>query len=261
MKQLGYDIFSTKNVTVTVNLDEKALKRIWDTFYVPYIRGYYTASGRFRSDDAKMGEIIALVCASSGAIYFPNKVTVDDKNSYPIDFIVCPVPVFKDAPPVAIQQGAGMVVVKSESEQEYAAVEFLKWFTEAKQNIVFAVGAGYLPVKQAAYDMEIIAEQLEKIDKESFEQYERALEVAVKQVKEYDLYTTKPFSGSIQARAVLEKALIDKAKNDREKISALKQSGVSAEDAEKAVNTEENFKEWRASLQSELQTIIGSAGT
>ena len=44
-------------------------------YYIPYIKGYFTASGVFRTDDIKTGNIIGYVGSSSSATYFPKTVT------------------------------------------------------------------------------------------------------------------------------------------------------------------------------------------
>ncbi|MEG2852254.1 MAG: extracellular solute-binding protein, partial [Hydrogenoanaerobacterium sp.] len=54
-KQLGDDIFKESGGKVSLNLSRENAKKIWDTFYVPYMNGYFTAVGRFRSDDVKSG--------------------------------------------------------------------------------------------------------------------------------------------------------------------------------------------------------------
>ena len=86
--------------------------------------------------------------STSGAAYFPTQVTINDTESYQIETLVLPPPVFKDGSPYAVQQGAGMVVVKSDEKREYASVEFLKWFTDAQRNLQFSTESGYLPVKK-----------------------------------------------------------------------------------------------------------------
>lgn len=52
-RQLGQEIFAVEGNQVTLNLDRDVFKKLWDNYYVPYIRGYFTAQGRFRSDDAR----------------------------------------------------------------------------------------------------------------------------------------------------------------------------------------------------------------
>ncbi|MEG1240721.1 MAG: extracellular solute-binding protein, partial [Oscillospiraceae bacterium] len=148
--QLGHSIFNVTDGKMTLDLDRETLRRLWDNYYTPYISGYYASFGKFRSDDVRTGDIVSFVGATSGATYFPKEVTLADGTTYPIEGKVYPLPNFKDTQPACVQQGAGMVVMKSTHARERAAVEFLKWFTEPKQNLRFAGGSGYLPVTLAA---------------------------------------------------------------------------------------------------------------
>ena len=83
-------------------------------------------------------------------------------RSYPIECKVLPNPCFDGAQRYSIQQGAGMVVTKSDEKTEYAAAEFLKWFTDAERNIDFSIGSGYLPVKKEANDPALIEKAFAK---------------------------------------------------------------------------------------------------
>jgi len=89
-KQLGFDIFETKDGQTTVNLPREAAKRLWDHYYVPYVKGYFSASGRFRSDDMKTGNVLAFVGSSAGCTFFPDHVTRSDEESYPIEIKTYP---------------------------------------------------------------------------------------------------------------------------------------------------------------------------
>ena len=83
-RQLGAEIFQVKDGAVTFQLEESMLRRLWDNYYVPFIHGYFAANGKFRSDDAKVGDILALVGSSTTASYFPAAVIKGDKDSYDI---------------------------------------------------------------------------------------------------------------------------------------------------------------------------------
>ena len=37
--------------SMTLNFDHDAVRTLWDNYYVPFIKGYFSASGRFRSDE------------------------------------------------------------------------------------------------------------------------------------------------------------------------------------------------------------------
>lgn len=145
--QLGTEVFKVENQQVTLQVDKAVMKRIWDTWYIPYVKGYFSAYGRFRSDDVKIGELISYTGSTTSAMYFPDAVELEDET-YPIEYIILPAPVFEGGENYAVQQGAGMVVTKTDEKKEYACTEFLKWFTQAENNIEFGCSSGYLPVKK-----------------------------------------------------------------------------------------------------------------
>ena len=73
--QLGHEIFQVTDGKTALDFDHASMRKIWEHFYVPYVKGYFRHVGQYRSDDVKLGEIIALVCSSSSAVYFPAEVT------------------------------------------------------------------------------------------------------------------------------------------------------------------------------------------
>ena len=84
-----------------------AARKLWDNYYVPYIKGWAAASGRFRSDDIKIGSILAYIGSNSSATYFPTQVMLSDTESHDIELKVLPKPHFEGGKKVAVQQGAG----------------------------------------------------------------------------------------------------------------------------------------------------------
>ena len=252
-KQLGVEIFEVKNGEVQLNLDKEVLRKLWDNYYVPYINGYFAHYGRFRSDDAKTGDIIALVGSTSGAAYFPDEVTTDTVN-YPITAISMESPCFEDGEKVAVQQGAGMVVTKSAEAKEYAATIFLKWFADTERNIAFSVSSGYLPVKTEANDVEKVKSVMAKSEDTMAANQEESLPISINMVKTYSLYTSKAFQGGTEARKVLEYSMIDLAKADAEAIQADMQNGSSKAEAVAKYDTDAHFEEWFQDFQKSLST-------
>lgn len=253
-KQLGVEIFEVKNGEVTFNLDKDVMRKLWDNYYVPFINGYFASYGRFASDDAKTGDIIALVGSSSGATYYPSKVTVSDTESYPIETVVMQAPEFKDGEKVAVQQGAGMVVVKSDERKEYASTVFLKWLTDAKRNIDFSITSGYLPVKKEANTREMLETAMEEAGGNAIsDNLAKTLPVAVDITNNNELYTNKAFEGGTNARNILEASMKKKAMADAEAVKAAVASGTAKEAAVAAYNTEENFNQWYENLKKELE--------
>ena len=84
MRQVGTEIFEVKDGKVSINADKKEIRRLWENYYVPYLKGYFTAYGKFRSDDVKTGDIIAYIGSTSSVTYFPDRVELEDL-SYNID--------------------------------------------------------------------------------------------------------------------------------------------------------------------------------
>lgn len=253
-KQLGVEIFEVKNGEVTFNLDKDVMRKLWDNYYIPFINGYFASYGRFASDDAKTGDIIALVGSSSGATYYPSKVTVSDTESYPIETVVMQAPEFKDGEKVAVQQGAGMVVVKSDERKEYASTVFLKWLTEAKRNIDFSITSGYLPVKKEANTREMLETAMEEAGGNAIsDNLAKTLPVAVDITNNNELYTNKAFEGGTNARNILEASMKKKAIADAEAVKAAVASGTAKEAAVAAYNTDENFNQWYENLKKELE--------
>ena len=163
-KQLELEIFSVRDGEMTLQLDREIMRKLWDCYYVPTVKGYFESFGRFRSDDAKTGDIIALVGSTTGATYFPDQVNTEDGASYAIECTMLPVPTFAGGENAIMQQGASMVVTKSDESTEYAATVFLKWFTEAQRNIGFSASSGYLPVKNEANQLDKILPALESVE-------------------------------------------------------------------------------------------------
>ncbi|MEG0378245.1 MAG: extracellular solute-binding protein, partial [Eubacterium sp.] len=256
-KQLGTEIFEVKDGTVHVNLDEKIMRQLWDNYYVPYINGYFVSNGRFASDDAKTGSVIAVVGSTSSATYFPTKVTISDTENYQIETMVLGAPVFNEGKRVAVQQGAGMVVTKSDERREDAAAVFLKWLTEPDHNINFSITSGYLPVTIEANKKDRIKAEIEKSGEAVIsDTLKKTLSAAVDTTNNSELYTNKAFEKGTEARAVLENSMKDKAKADRAAVEALIKSGVSTQEAAAQFDTDDNFKQWFNRLRNDLDKAV-----
>lgn len=256
MKQLGVEIFQVDNGQLTLNVPKEQLRRLWENYYVPMVKGYFGAYGSFRSDDVKTGDLLAYTGSTSSAMYFPDQVELDD-SSYPIDYIVMMAPIFDGGERYAVQQGAGMVVSKSDERHEYAAVEFLKWFTEAENNLQFGSVSGYLPVQKEANSSakldQVIADQGLSVAPKTY----NCLAATFNQMENMTLYTNKSFENGSAARKVLEYNLADQAAADREAVAAAVKEGASPEEAAAPYVTDEAFDRWYDSFCDALNSAVG----
>lgn len=252
-QQLGEEIFQVEDEEVRVNLNSANIRRIWDNYYLPYINGYYTSYGKFSSDDAKTGEIIALVGSTTGAAYFPEDVTIRDEELYPIELLVLPLPNFANTNLNAVQQGAGIVVLESDNAHEAAAVEFLKWFTEEERNLDFSIKTGYLPVKKAAY---VPKKNEAETSQELPKQLQATIPLAMQQMEEYELYFSEAFTQGFKARQFLEAELRVKSVTDREEVIKLMNQGLTREEAVNTFISDEKFEEWFEEFAAKLMKVI-----
>ncbi|MEG1972188.1 MAG: extracellular solute-binding protein, partial [Oscillospiraceae bacterium] len=255
-KQLGSEIFTYENGEARINLSKPVMRRLWDNFYVPYIKGYYGAYGKFRSDDLRTNKIISFVGSTSSAAFFPESVTDASGNLTPIECEALKLPNFEGTEPLAVCQGAGMVVSKSTEDREKASVEFLKWFTQPKQNVEFSMTSGYLPVKKNSG----LKAQLDEISKKNPENIKltlkKTLSVSADMSEKYKFYTNKPFTNGYNARLVVDSCMNEAAKKDCSTIERLMADNkITREEACKSFLTDEYFDSWFEKFSTELKGI------
>ena len=255
MQQLGVEIFQVENGKVTVNAPEEELRRLWENYYVPMVKGYFGAYGSFRSDDVKTGDILAYTGSTTSAMYFPGQVELEE-GSHPIDYVVMPAPVFQGGRHYAVQQGAGMVVSKSDQRHEYAAVEFLKWFTQPENNLRFGCVSGYLPVRKEAGSVEQLDRAIEEQGLSVAPKTYDCLSAIFGEMEDMTLYTNKSFENGSAARKVLEYHLADRAAEDRAAVAAAVAAGESVEQAAADYVTDDAFKAWYQDFCGALDAAV-----
>lgn len=253
-RQLGQEIFTTEGGKTTIHFDEKIAKKLWDNYYIPYIKGYFTASGRYRSDDLKTGNLIAYVGSTASGTYFPNEVVVNDQVSYPIKAAFYPCPKFEGGKDYAVQQGAGMVVTTGDEQKIYASIEFLKWFTEKERNLEFTINSGYLPVTYEANDMKLAKKAIKPSDQS--EKIQKLTEIGMETINNNKLYTPKVFDKANDARKILDLSMSDKAKNDRKKIQEKLEAGIPLNEALEEYVDNANFEVWYQETKNELEQCV-----
>ena len=255
-KQLGEELYSySEEGTATFSLSENVARKIWDHFYVPYIHGYYVKTGRFSSDDAKTGTVIAYTGSTAGAAYFPMTVAYSETETKAIEPLVLPYPHYEEGQKVAIQQGAGMCITDSDDAHEYASALFLKWFTSADQNIRFAVSTGYYPVENVALDENLILEQLDET-LQGAPAIKESIKATNVMMNTYTLYNSKPFQGSFEMRTLLETHLFNKVSTDLQLLSDKVAAGEDRLATIEALTSDEAFKIWFNKLNEEAETLL-----
>lgn len=257
MKQMGLEIFEADKGEVTLNLSKDNLKRIWENYYIPIVKGYFGEYGSFRSDDVKTGELLAYTGSTTSAIYFPNRVE-SDTDSHDIEYIIMSAPVMEGGEHYAVQQGAGMVVAKSDKKREYAAVEFLKWFTEPENNLRFSCVSGYMPVRKDANTTEMLDKVIAEQNVEVAEKTYDCITYIFDNMKDVTFYTNKSFKNGSAARDVLKSSLAGRAKADREAVVQALSQGTGLEEACAPYVADEAFEQWYTDFCSDLSQTVGN---
>lgn len=251
MKQMGKDIFEVENGKVKINTDKELIKRLWENYYVPYIKGYFSDYGNFRSDDLKTGDILAYTGSTSSSFYFPNSVEADG-GIKEIEFITMKAPVMEGGENVMAQQGAGMTVTKSDKQHEYAACVFLKWFTKKENNLSFACQSAYLPVLKEANNIKTIDKYIDENGLEINSKVYKCIETILSDFEETEFYTTKNFETGFAKRQVLENNLTSQAQADKKAIDNAVAGGADREEEIEKYVSEENFEKWYVRFCNEL---------
>ncbi len=253
--QLGTEMYAFDGDEVRFDFSADVAKNIWDYYYVPYIKGYFEKNGRFSSDDARTGSVLAYTGSTAGAYYFPSEVTVQQNEVYSIESMTLPYPYFKTGKPYAFQQGAGMCIAKSDKAHEYAAGLFLKWFTEPEQNIEFAVSTGYFPVMDESLVWERLIEQVE-VSESSAAIIPKMIESSMYMFDNYDFYNNTPFEGSYELRDLLEKHLFNKISMDLEILNKCVESGENRTDVIESLTADSEFEKWYNQISNQASLIL-----
>lgn len=267
-KQQGKDLFEVQNSNVNTlfhSTDKSVVKNLWDNYYAPYVKGWFSHKGKYGTDCLYNYETIAALGSTSSAYYIKEKMSVDGAEE-DIDIRILPSPIFKDGAKVYTQQGAGICVSKTDSKTEKACVEFIKWFTEEDRNIEFAGVTGYLPVKKHANDIDKIKSALPS---DTAEVFIDVLDVSVQMINDcQQMYTCLPFEGGASARNIFKYDFSDLCGSDfntvadlikqAEKLQGAAKQEALAEAERVRANflSEEYFNDWCEGVKNKLDAIL-----
>lgn len=256
-QQLDEKLFSVNRYGKTVfKLSEETAQSIWNLYYVPYIKGYYTNIGRFSSDDAKTGGIIAYVSPNSRAGYFPIQVTRDNMEEYAVDPLVLPYPVCANNDRVAIQDFTMASVSKSDEAHQYASVVFLKWLTELNRNIDFALDTGYLPVTNPAYSEELLLISLATSIHELNPATKKSLIATNEMLSTYKFYRGQTSKHSGEIKRLLAALINNKIDNDLALLADLESHNENRDQIVNSLTSHDNFLTWYNQPLEEIDKVL-----
>lgn len=256
--QLGSPLFQvdakTKNAAFAA--DKQVIKKLWNHYYIPYVKGYFTKIGKFASDDIKTNDIIASVSSSAGATFFPKEIIVNGNETQAISYMVLPIPNFEGCKPFAVSQGAGMAIAKTDETQEYASILFLKWLSAPAQNIAFTAESSYLPVTKEATKVDVWKQAVEDEGIIMTDIVKDTIQVSMKQVNESTLSTQDNFNHSYAVRNYLQDAFMMIAAEDQTAVAEAIKQGSSREEALAPYLSDAHFETWYAQIQKDINQLL-----
>lgn len=207
-RQLGADFINQGRI----HFASSPCQKVWNAYYKPAVLGQMAIFDGYATDLAKTGDIVCSTGSTAGVAFFPPTVTYADNTSEPTQLNILPYPVFQSGKKVAVQRGAGMSVLKSTPEKEYAAAVFLKWFTRPDNNLRFVSSTGYLPVTEEAFG-EIMSQEIERV---SYDNIKKLLHTARIMQKEYEFCTPPLFEGIDEVQDTYERCFRQTATASRQ---------------------------------------------
>lgn len=253
--QLSDPPFEQVEGKVSLRYGRDTAKKIWDTCYVPHIKGWFESSF-YNQDAIKSGRLIAYIGSSAGSGYFPSTVTIDANNCYPINCSVVSYPAFSETTRYMAQRGANIAIVKTDEPHEYAAAEFIKWFTSEEESIKFAVSTGYIPVtNKALEDKDKIYERINFGD-DNKEALNKSVAAALKAVETREFVIKRPFKNSYEVNSVFNNSLFKKIEMDLKEKKERILNGEAEQEVIRQLCGEENFDIWYNSLVRDIETNL-----
>lgn len=255
-KQFKDELFTQKKDKTVFSVSDETMRKLWDNYYIPFVKGYYVKNGRFASDDIKTKDVIASVSSTASGTFYPKEVINESGNSEAVEYLVLPVPDFKGTKDTSISQGGGVAITKAGEAKEYGSILFLKWFTDSKRNINFSAQSSYLPVKKDANNYRTWSKTIQKADIKTTKLLEDIMKTSMKEVTKGNLYASKSFTTSYAARKYLENAVNDKAAADQKAVQDLISGGKSREEALQYYLSDDNFDAWMKQVRNDLGAIL-----
>ena len=139
------------------DLTSATFKRVFRAAAQTAIAGGLGIEKGYATDGWKTGDLISNVGSTAAILYMCDYVTHPDNTREDIITNYYPNPVFSGGKTMLLQRGVGLFAIKNNDErQNLACAVFAKWLAQKKNNLDFAIHAGYIPSNKEALD-EVLA--------------------------------------------------------------------------------------------------------
>ncbi|NCC08741.1 MAG: extracellular solute-binding protein [Clostridia bacterium] len=217
--QLGHPVYSVAaDGTASVSLDRETFKTLWDNYYIPMIKGWFGEYGSYRSDDAKIGKILALTGSSAGYCMLKSDETHQQAAAEFLKWFT------------AVQQNLSFSL-----ESGYSPVTTAANKPAAIDSAAAAANSKITPQHQNVLDALLISAQEFTADKG---------------------FAAKPFERSQDIRSMLEDSLSKITADDTAAVRAALDAGSTLADATAKYTTDEYFDAWFDDVTNQAKEIM-----
>lgn len=254
LAEMGKDLVRFVDGKEVVALDKEAMKRLWDHYYVPFVKGYFGHRAKFISEDIKSGFVLLSQGSSSSSNFFPKTVINETGQEIRIQAKILPIPHFEGADSKCLVQGGGLFVSKSTPQREKGAIEFIKWMTGSEINTEFAAKCSYLPVRKDNFSKESVEQAAER--GEIKEITKKAMLAAIERLSTETPYEPDPTEHYEQIRRLMSVYFRQRPADDRMLVEERLKSGFAYEDAIADIISEEKFNSWFSQMEQDIEDIL-----
>ncbi len=253
VRSLEGDFLREEDGKVVAHLSKEVARKIWDTYYIPMVKGYFTKESKYATQDIKVGNALISLGSTAGTLYFPEQKFIND-TAYNIDMKIMPTPYLEDGERFFALQGGGIFAFDNGEETNKACIEFLKWITEPQVNTSFAIESGYLPVSKEAFSKEFIEKYIE--DNDLSENTKKTFMGAYEQYHGMKGYAHEPIKGYQDIRTVIGDEFDKFTRNDARIVRERLENGEDRDAVLEKYLSDEYFDNWYKSFMDKVNIAL-----
>ncbi len=255
VKANGNDFLELENGKTVANLPKETARLIWDSYYIPMVKGYFGKEAKYATEDIKIGELLLSSGSTAGTLYFPDQKYINDVG-YDIEMKILSIPYYEGKEKLFYTQGGGFFALKGSEETNKACVEFLKWLTSPEVNAKFAINSGYLPVSKKAFNKDFLEKYIN--ENNVAEHTAKTLLAAYEQYDTMTPYAQEPLVGFDSVRRVISEEFGDYVSRDVKEIKERIENGEKYEDIMTTYLSDEHFEIWYDSFMEKVNATLDS---
>ncbi len=241
----GGSLFSDNGIVM-----DSEFEKIWNPLAGTAIDGGIWLGSGYASEALRTGDAVVSFASSAGVLYYSDTVTYEDNTTEDLDLISLPCPVYEGGEKLAMNRGAGLCLLKTNTEREEAAMTFLRWLLEPDRNVQFVTKAGYMPVTQEGFS-DYLPDAVSTLESP---RYKSLYKTFMDMQKEYRFYTPPQVNYYLDKETLFEKNIRQILAEEAVNISDSGDSTASGTDA--AGSRDKEIESARTTAFERLKSVM-----